>query len=187
MAQQYINTNQVCIWVTEFELVEQSPSNFILKLDGVAMDGGNGFGDETTREYSGDFLLINSQTSIMMSKSISLAHFSGQGSKWVMRNNCNLPTSSFLITSNLKAFLLFDGWIEIEAEDHVIDYEYMDFLYPVQSQDWFGIITVGDQRKLRLVSFSDNAQVEICIGDDLYCPEYDDHLGKIKLIVQEKE
>jgi hypothetical protein len=174
--------NSLCIWVTNYE-ERESPHNkcrYAWQMDCVPMDGEFGFGNQKGRYYEGNALIIDSCNSLVEPLSVSLAHFSRLGFKWVVEIDAELPKENFMITSALDTVVVFEGWMEIEGEEEVIDFEYIGFIYSVDSRNWFGIITVKPGQQLHLLSFSKNSEATVKIDDELYSLEYDCPMGKIK-------
>jgi hypothetical protein len=175
--------NGLGIWVVENELMCQSDRLYTSKVNGFGMDGIHGFSNKD-RNYNGIVLLINSRIKLEKQLLISLSHFSGQGLRWVLEFEDELPTSPFLITDNLDVNVIFDGYIRLGEDQDVIDFDNSTNLnYSIISDNWFGIATVEADRVdrcVRLLAFSKNSQKMINTGDNLYSPEYDCSMGKIE-------
>jgi hypothetical protein len=178
--------NGLGIWVVEDELMYQSDRLSASKANGFGMDGIHGFGNED-KKYNGTLVLINSRVKLEKKLLISLSHFSGEGLRWILEFEGELPIPPFLITDNLDVHVIFDGYIRLGEEQDVIDFDNSTNLnYSIISDNWFGIATVEVERVnryVRLLAFSENSQKMISTGDNLYSPEYDCSMGKIEDIV----
>lgn len=170
------------IWVYESENLYELPKRY--KFNAIGLDGEYGFGFEskTKRYYDGKALLINSKSNIVAKISIAAIHFSRQGYRWLMESENTLPDIPFLVTDNLDTHLIFNGLVTLQQDQDVIDIDDpISPCYFVTSDDWLGILTVGDSRQISLLGFSSNPEIIIRTGDEIWSPEYDCSMGTIFL------
>jgi hypothetical protein len=172
--------NGVGIWIYESEDLSELPTRY--KFNAIGFDGEYGFGfeEKTKRYYDSNALLINSTSSSVTKISIAATHFSRQGYRWLIESENTLPDIPFLVTDNLETRLVFNGLVTLPQEQDVIDLEYpISPYYFVVSDNWFGILTVGDSRQIFLLGFSSGSEIIIVNGDKIWSPEYDCSMGAI--------
>lgn len=179
MEQEKVINPGLAIWVIEYNLHKPSPP--IWKADGIAFDDYHGFGDNKTRHFDGDVVLLSGDNKTIESLSISSAHFSREGFKWLLREAESLPKPPFLISSDQAMQIIFDGDVEISEEREVIDLsEPNDYVHPVGTRDWFGIMAIKGDNKVHLVAFSPNKDVTVWQDDEVWSFEWDCPVGRIK-------
>lgn len=179
MEQEEVINPGLAIWVIEYSLHKPSPP--VWKADGIVFDGYHGFGDNKTRYFDGEVVLLSGDNKTVESLSVSSAHFSREGFKWLLTGVERLPKPPFLISSDLSVQIIFDGDVEISEEREDLDFsEPNDNIYPVGTRDWFGIMTIKGHNKVNLVTFSRKKDVTVSQGDEVWSFEWDCPVGKIK-------
>lgn len=181
MEQQEVINPGVAIWVTEYSLHNKSP--LVWKSSGIPLDGYHGFGDNKTRYFNGEVVLLASTNKSVQYLSISNAHFSREGFKWLIREAESLLQPPFLISSDLVIQNIFDGYIEISEDKEVINFYDPDgYSYAVATRYWFGVMTIEENNKVHLIAFSPNKNVTVLDKDELWSFEWDCPICKIKLL-----
>lgn len=180
MEQEEVINLGLAIWVVEYSLHKSSPP--VWKADGVALDGYHGFGDSKSRYFDGEVVLLSSHDKFVQHLSVSSAHFSRGGFKWLIRGAECLPETPFLITGDLAIQIIFDGYVQVSETQDVIDTsELQGYMYCVAARNWFGVMRVKDNQKVHLLAFSSN-NVTVSEEDDVWSPEWDCLIGKLKII-----
>jgi hypothetical protein len=173
---------KLAIWIVNYSLHNLFPCTW--KAEGFALDGYHGFGDSITRKYKGELVLISLYDREFKYLSLSKAHFSREGFKWLIQGTEHLPETPFLISSDLGLQIIFNGFVKIDAKQEVIDLsEPEKWVYSVSSISWFGVMTVHENERVNLVAFSSKQGVEVSIGDKLWSFEWDCSAGEIQDIL----
>lgn len=168
----------LAIWVIESSLYQDEPQ--IWKVDGIAIDGEYGFGNNCVREFDGEVVLLSHEEKLVENLSIYNAHFSREGFKWLLKTNHSVPKTPFLISSDLAIKIIYDGLVEINKDDELAVDE--GYIHPVGSQDWFGVMRTDTNRNSHLLAFSSKENVTLKEYDYLWSFEWDCPIGRIKII-----
>jgi hypothetical protein len=185
MEQEKVIKPGLAIWVTEYNLYKPSPQ--VWKVDGIALDAYHGFGDDETRYFDGQVVLLSLEKKLIQHVSISRIHFSREGFKWLLEETEHLLQPPFLISSNLATQIIFNGNVEISEDREDVDFSIADdLLYPIGTRDWFGILKRKGNKKAHLIAFSPNKDVVVLPEDELWSFDWDCSICKIR-ISQEME
>lgn len=171
----------LAIWITEYSKYKQLPP--VWKADGIAIDAYHGFGDNETRSFDGEAALLSLENKIIQGLSISNAHFSREGFKWLIGGTECLPQTPFLITSDPTMEIIFDGLVEIQDDKKVIDFSEPDTcIYPVGTRNWFAVMTVKGNNKAHLTAFSTYENLKVSDNDEIWSFEWDCPVSRIKIL-----
>ena len=181
MEQEEVINPGLAIWVTEYNQYKLLPP--VLKAEGIAIDGYYGFGDNQTRFFDGEVVLLSLENKIIQHLSISNVHFSREGFKWLIGGTEQLPQTPFLISSDLTIQIIFDGLVEIKDDKKVIDFSESDAdIYPVGTKDWFAVMVVKGDNKAHLTAFSTYKNLKVSDNDEIWSFEWDCPVSKIKIV-----
>lgn len=178
--QEVINPG-LAIWITQYNQHRLLPP--IRIADGIAIDGYHGFGDNQTRFFDGELALLSLEGKIIQHLSISNTHFSREGFKWLIGDTESLLQVPFLISSYLTIQIIFDGFVEIEDDQKVIDFSEPDtYIYAVGTRDWFGVMAVKGNNKAHLTAFSQYKNIKVLDNDKILSFEWDCPVSRIKVV-----
>ncbi len=181
MEQQEVINLGLAIWITDYNQYKLSPP--IWKADGIAIDAYHGFGDNETRFFDGEAILLSSENKIIQPLSISNIHFSHEGFKWLIGGTERLTQTPFLIASDLTMQIIFDGLVEIKDDQKVIDFSEPDAcIYPVGTRNWFAVMVVKGNNKAHLTAFSPYKNLKVSDNDEIWSFEWDCLVSRIKIV-----
>jgi hypothetical protein len=181
MEQEEVINLGLAIWITEYNQYQLLPP--VWKADGTAIDAYHGFGDNDTRFFDGEVVLLSLENKIIQHLSISNVHFSREGFKWLIEGTERLPQAPFLISSNLTMQIIFDGLVEIKDDRKVIDFSDSDTcIYPVGTKDWFAVMTVIGNNKAHLTAFSTYKNLKVVDNDEIWSFEWDCPVSRIQIV-----
>lgn len=171
------------IWVTESSLLTYSPE--VLRVNGTPIDGSHGFGNQNKKGYIGEVILLSPKYRSIQYLSIDRIHTTRNGWGWGIETTTSLPDPPFLISSDLATKIVFNGFIELLDNQDVIDDSQPDnYPYAVASKNYFGIITVKENKKIHLIAFSSKQNAIVTENDEIWTFEWDCSMGKIKPITK---
>ncbi|GJD16117.1 hypothetical protein RIVM261_010730 [Rivularia sp. IAM M-261] len=181
MEQEEVINPGLAIWITEYKMYKSSP--VVWKADGIAIDAYHGFGDNESRFFDGESVLLSLENKIIQRLLISHTHFSREGFKWLIEGTERLPQAPFLITSNPSIQIIYDGLIEITDDHKVIDFSEPDAcIYPVGTRNWFAVMTVKGNNRAYLTAFSTYKNLRVLDNDEIWSFEWDCPVSKIKIV-----
>ncbi|MDY6936727.1 MAG: hypothetical protein SWY16_03590 [Cyanobacteriota bacterium] len=175
----------LAIWVTESSLYKNSPRSWI--VDGTAIDGNRGFGHERPRYFDGKAVLLTPEKKFVEKEfSIGEIHFSRAGFKWVIERASPLPPPPFLVSSDEKIQMIFNGEAEVVEDPGEVDFfdteDFYCYPMPIGTRNWFGVWAIKGNKKVHLVAFSSNKDAKIAEDEQLWSFEWECFLGRIRAI-----
>ncbi|BAZ09836.1 hypothetical protein NIES4071_16490 [Calothrix sp. NIES-4071] len=180
MEQEEVINPGMAIWITEYNMYKPSP--IVWKADGIAIDAYHGFGDNETRFFDGEAVLLSLENKIIQRLSTSITHFSREGFKWLIKGTERLPQTPFLITSDPTMQIIFNGIVEIKDDQKVIDFSEPDAcIYPVGARDWFAVMAVKGNNRAYLTAFSPHKNLKVLDNDEIWSFDWDCPVSRIKI------
>ncbi|MBW4602025.1 MAG: hypothetical protein KME29_21230 [Calothrix sp. FI2-JRJ7] len=180
MEQEEVINPGLAIWITECNLYKVLPS--VWKADGIAIDAYHGFGDNETRYFDGEAVLLSLENKIIQRLSISNTHFSREEFQWLIQGTEHLPQTPFLITFHPKMQIIFDGLVEIKDDQKVIDFSEPDAcIYPVGTKYWFAVMTVKANNRAYLTAFSTYKNLKVSDNEEIWSFEWDCLVSRIEI------
>jgi hypothetical protein len=171
------------IWVVEYDVYQDPPQSSWLVTVGLTLGGHSSSEDSKIRHLSGDVVLISNGSRTIKEVSLTKLHVSGLGFPWLIEGADYLPDKPFLISLDLSAKTIFDGYVKLSEEENIISMtEPDDEGYSVSAKNWFGIIMVEEHSQLRLTAFSSDENASVLENEDLWSFDYDSRVGKIDWI-----
>ncbi len=181
MEQEEVINPGLAIWITQYNQHKLLPP--VWKAEGVAIDGHHGFGDNQTRFFDGEVVLLSLKSKIIQRLSISNAHFSRGGFKYLIGDTERLPQKPFLISSYLTLQIIFDGLVQIKDDQEVIDFSEADaYNYAVGARNWFAIMTVKGDNLANLTAFSPYKNLTVLDNDEIWSFEWDCRVSIIQIV-----
>lgn len=166
----------VYIWVKTKE-----PSDNGMLLDGLAFDGEYGFGHEEVRNFKGKLAVLSRSCRSEIDVNLSTAHESGKGVLWYIDTD-NLPSTPFLITSNLELQGLLTVSIALQPTRETIEIFNRDGAtsYPVSSSKFIGVLQ-HENNSDTLIAFADTKYLITNEIELTFC-EWDSLVGKLQTL-----
>jgi hypothetical protein len=181
MEQEEVINLGLAIWITEYNQYKRSPP--VWKADGIAIDACYGFGDNETRFFDGEAVLLSLENKKIQHLSVSNVHFSSEGFKWLIEGTDSLPQTPFLITSDLTVQVIFDGIVEVKDDEKVIDFSEPDTcIFPVGNRDWFAVMKVKGHSKVHLTAFSPYKNFQVSDNDEIWSFDWNCLVTRIKIV-----
>lgn len=171
----------LAIWIVECSLSKLSPP--VWTVDGFSLDGYHGFGSNRDRYFDGEVALLTLKGKFVQHLLIGRIHFSRGGFKWRIEEVESLPEPPFLVSGNLATEIIFNGCVQLnDTQDTINEFEPDCYSYCVATKSWFGLMTPKEHQKVHLLAFSPNQETKVSEDDEVWSPEFDSLIGKLKLL-----
>ena len=169
------------VWVREIlDLDIQPPGMLVTSQDFT--DDVDGMSAENP---SRTFAVISPSSRSRLPLQLTKAHVPSRGSVLGIRGLPRAVEPPFLVTDLLNARLIFNDEANIELTVRAKELFAKDWhtrVYPVESNQWFGILTRRREDRVHLLAFSDRVAGAVMPGQTLHFTEWspDDPVGSIR-------